>query len=108
VCGRTQQGLDAWQGYCQLNLMKRITRKGAKFSRLFCTVKPVFQVDSGAPTTCSQAANLCFIRALYTPAVQRCRATRKCEVMIPKAERKRCAWPAYLNLLITRSRNLVG
>ncbi len=29
-------------------------------------------------------------------------------LMIPKAERKRCAWPGDLNLLITRSRSLVG
>ncbi len=28
--------------------------------------------------------------------------------MIPKAERKRCAWPADLNRLITRSRNRQG
>jgi hypothetical protein len=30
------------------------------------------------------------------------------EIMMPKAERKRCAWPADLNRLITRFRSLVG
>lgn len=35
-------------------------------------------------------------------------STRKCDEMNPKTERNRCAWPDDLNLLITRSRNLVS
>src|SRR5215510_2847047 len=56
----------------------------------------------------SQLANLNFLTTRYPLALYKCLPTRKCDEMIPKAERKRCAWPDDLNRLIIRSRNLVG
>ena len=46
--------------------------------------------------------------SITASSVQVSLPTRKCDVMIPKAERKRWACLPDLNLLITFSRNLVG
>src|SRR5258708_21549104 len=51
--------------------------------------------------TFSHTANLDFMTTRQSQALNRCLPTRKCELIIPKAERKRWAWPHDLKRLIT-------
>ncbi len=103
---------EGFRRHCQLKLMQRWSRHknnsnpslAATSSLNFCPL----QAAVWTQLTSAHVVNLNCISARYRSALSRCRRTRKCDEMIPKAERKRCACPADLNRRITFSRTLVG
>jgi hypothetical protein len=102
----SDEGVFAYAGTVNLTSSRQQNLSLDRVNRLLVTD----QSDYGAtsiPTTCFQTVNLRLMISRYTLAVQKCLPTRKCEVITPKAARKRCAWPADLNPLITGSRNRV-